>query len=211
MKAMLKWLAIFVLALNALGVSPAIAQQDQQGEDPRCIHKDPDDPAPCEYEDGIAQPEAGQPAGVAAGVNQQDGNMPGTVGYGANAAPTSGTAQPTLERSLRGDIPGAVSIPDVPTGSDGIEGVPSLFAQFDVKGAYVASGVAMRNRGFGTINISGIPKGATIVAAYLWWTILGSTEQPNFKNGTINGTAVTGLLVGSGPDPCWGAGSGFNY
>lgn len=211
MNAIFRLLAVFVLALSALGVSPAVAQEGQQEQDSGCIHKDPVDPDACEYEDGQAQPETVQLAGVGPGVEQQGAGVPGTVGYGSIAAPTTGKIQPTLERSLRSNILGAASDPNVPVGSEGVNAVPSLFTQFDVRGAYVAGGVGMRNRGFGTINIANIPPGATIVAAYLWWTILAGAEQPNFKNGKINGTPITGLLVGSGPDPCWEAGSGFNY
>jgi hypothetical protein len=91
------------------------------------------------------------------------------------------------------------------------EGVPSLWFTVDVQGDYIAKGVGMRNRGFGQITIAGIPAGATIKYAFLYWTILGSSELTNFKNGSINGTPITGLLVGSGTDPCWSAGTGFSY
>jgi hypothetical protein len=94
-------------------------------------------------------------------------------------------------------------------------------------GGYVAAGVAMRNRGYGTITLSGIPQGAKIVSAYLFWDILANAEQPSFKQGKITSTtwfsrlpfnlvsvlssALSGTRVSSGPDPCWGNVANFSY
>lgn len=90
---------------------------------------------------------------------------------------------------------------------------PSTYRSVTVKGGYVASGVGLRNRGKGTIVISGIPKGATIESAYLYWSILGGAKPgSNFKQGRIRGHAVTGTLIGSGASPCWGTVSkGYAY
>ncbi|GAI04799.1 unnamed protein product, partial [marine sediment metagenome] len=47
---------------------------------------------------------------------------------------------------------------------------------FTLPGGYVATGVGMRNRGYGDITISGIPSGSTIEKAYLYWDILDNVE-----------------------------------
>ena len=93
---------------------------------------------------------------------------------------------------------------DVPAGAVDSATAPTVFATVDVRGGYVASGVGLRNRGSGTITVTGIPAGATVSRAFLVWSILGgSTPGSAFPVGKLNGKAVTGTLAGSGPSPCW--------
>ena len=75
----------------------------------------------------------------------------------------------------------------------------------------MAAGTSLRNRGFGTINLTGVPVGATITKAYLVWSVLNSVESANLKVGTFKGVNITGSKAGEGADPCWGAGSGYSY
>ena len=63
-------------------------------------------------------------------------------------------------------------------GIDVAAGAPTTFANIDVNGGYVAAGVGLRNRGAGTITISGIPSGAVVQAAYLYWSVLGGAAEP---------------------------------
>jgi hypothetical protein len=77
-----------------------------------------------------------------------------------------------------------------------------------VLGDYVASGVGMRNLGYGTINLS-IPAGGTIVKAYLFWAIIWDGTPPP-TTGTLNSTPITGILEGTSGSPCWG-GTGINF
>jgi GH25 family lysozyme M1 (1,4-beta-N-acetylmuramidase) len=85
------------------------------------------------------------------------------------------------------------------------------FQSFLLHGGYVAAGTAMRNRGFGTISVSGIPKGSSIKAAYLYWDILGNLPYSSFAQGQINGNPITGTLIGIDADPCWGNTNNFAY
>ena len=86
------------------------------------------------------------------------------------------------------------------------------FQSFSLQGGYAAGGVGMRNRGFGHISISGIPFGSTIYAAYLYWDILGgAVPDSTFSQGEINGQQITGQLVATGGDPCWGNSANFAY
>lgn len=87
----------------------------------------------------------------------------------------------------------------------GIDMTGSLYASCYtvVCGDYVAAGVGMRGTGSGTIAMSGVPSGSTIVKAFLYWAIIDDTEGTNFKNGVVDGTPITGTLIGTDDDPCW--------
>ncbi len=74
---------------------------------------------------------------------------------------------------------------------------------FTIEGDFKAAGIGMRNLGYGDITITGIPTGAMIEKAFLYWVILDSNEMLDFKNGNFNGISITGGLIGEGPDPCW--------
>jgi hypothetical protein len=78
-------------------------------------------------------------------------------------------------------------------------------------GGAVAAGVGMRNRGFGTISLSGVPSGSSITAAFLFWVVLGSGPDPSYAQGSLNGHSITGTLVGVSEDPCWGNDASFGY
>ena len=77
------------------------------------------------------------------------------------------------------------------------------FYSTSIQGDYVAAGVGMRGTGSGTITISGIPGGSTIVKAFLYWAIVDVSEEPSFKGGVFDGTSITGTLIGTDDDPCW--------
>ncbi len=83
-------------------------------------------------------------------------------------------------------------------------GTPAPASAIDVHGGYVAAGTGLRNRGSGSIRLTGIPSKATVVKAYLYWSIQGSAAgaPASFAAGRLNGTDVTGSLVGSGPGTC---------
>lgn len=82
---------------------------------------------------------------------------------------------------------------------------------FNLRGGYVSAGVAMRNRGFGTISISGIPQGSSIRSAYLFWAVLANTSAATYGQGSIGGQPIVGTLAGTGGDPCWGNSAAFAY
>jgi len=75
-------------------------------------------------------------------------------------------------------------------------------------GDYVAAGVGLRNSGAGVINLS-IPAGATITKAWLFWAIIWDGTPPPMT-ATLNGTGITGALIGTSGSPCWG-GNGINF
>jgi hypothetical protein len=82
-------------------------------------------------------------------------------------------------------------------------------ALFTVSGDVTAAGVGLRGTGTGTINISTIPGGATLVRAYLYWATIGSANT--FTTPTLNGSLVNGDLIGTSGDTCWGAQNNFVY
>jgi hypothetical protein len=77
-------------------------------------------------------------------------------------------------------------------------------------GGYTAAGIGMRNQGFGTISITGVPAGATVKSATLLWDIIADQSDPTFAQGTVDGSAITGTSWSSGPSPCWSEG-GTNW
>jgi Protein of unknown function (DUF3344) len=77
-------------------------------------------------------------------------------------------------------------------------------------GGYVAAGIGMRNLGYGTITISGVPDGARVKSATLLWDIVADAPDATFAQGKIGGHAVSGTAEASGASPCWDEGSG-NY
>lgn len=76
---------------------------------------------------------------------------------------------------------------------------------------YTAAGIGMRNLGYGTIDITGIPKGATVKSATLMWDILADSSAASFAQGTFADTAINGTAWASGASPCWPVASNFSY
>jgi hypothetical protein len=82
---------------------------------------------------------------------------------------------------------------------------------FEIRGDYAAAGVGLRGQTSGNINISGIPQGASVEKAYLYWGYLDNGEDASLKTLTFSGVPVTGTLTGSGPDTCWQRSNSYAY
>jgi hypothetical protein len=70
--------------------------------------------------------------------------------------------------------------------------------------AYVAAGAALRDLGYGTVNLTwpGAPSTTNLVAAYMIWALMDDSLPP--ANGTLNGVNVTGTWTAyATPSPCW--------
>ena len=87
--------------------------------------------------------------------------------------------------------------------------VGSFVARFDdtlVGGGVVAQGASMAGREDATVNasaaitIAGIPAGATVSRALLYWSISGGNDT----TATVNAVAVTGTALATAGDTCWG-------
>jgi len=89
-------------------------------------------------------------------------------------------------------------------GDVGVSGVPALYRTFQLRGGYVAKGIGMRNRGYGTIVITGVPRGAKVVAAYLYWGVIAKRKTTNLARGVFYGYGITGRHIGTSANPCWG-------
>lgn len=74
----------------------------------------------------------------------------------------------------------------------------ALFQKFTLAGDYVTSGIGVRGSGNGVITIQGIPSGATVKAAFLYWETLGDGQ-----NGVFSGHTVAGTALGTTVSPCW--------
>jgi hypothetical protein len=83
--------------------------------------------------------------------------------------------------------------------------------QTTLAGDYVAAGVGLRGSTSGNISLRGIPAGATVVNAFLYYSMLDNGEDPSLHTITMNGTNINASLIGSGPDTCWGVSNSFTY
>ena len=83
------------------------------------------------------------------------------------------------------------------------------FLQETVTGDVTSAGVGLRGIGTGTISLTGIPAGATVQRAFLYWATLGTAGT--FTAPTLNGTSLTGSLIGQSDDPFWGSFQSFAY
>jgi hypothetical protein len=79
-----------------------------------------------------------------------------------------------------------------------------------LRGDHVASGVALRNRGGGEINLRGVPPKATPIAAFLYWDILADQAERSVIV-SVNGAPVEASLIGKGASPCWSPGANLVY
>ena len=69
-----------------------------------------------------------------------------------------------------------------------------------VNGDFVASGCALSSGGSCSITISGIPAGASVVKAYLFWAV----QSPSSSwSGNFNGSPISGTLAGTDCSSCW--------
>ncbi|MGA8925633.1 MAG: hypothetical protein WB462_05380, partial [Solirubrobacterales bacterium] len=78
-----------------------------------------------------------------------------------------------------------------------------------VNAGYVAAGVGLRDQGSAAITIAGIPAGAYIARAYLYWANINPTDPGGAM--LIDGHSTTSQLDGTDLSPCWPApGSPWN-
>jgi len=88
----------------------------------------------------------------------------------------------------------------------------SYTKNYFVTGDYSVTGVGLRGTGVngfatGTINVTDVPAGADIVAAFLYWQTVETTPAPSAANGFFDGKAIVGALRGSATNPaCWSSG-----
>ena len=86
-----------------------------------------------------------------------------------------------------------------------------FFKNYFVTGDYAVAGVGLRGTGVGgvatgQINFAGVPAGADIVAAFLYWETEESAPSPASANGFFDGNAIVGKVLGSATNPACIAG-----
>ncbi len=84
-----------------------------------------------------------------------------------------------------------------------------LFKLFTLAGGVTVAGVGLRGVGSGAINLSGVPSGASIYRAYLYWATLGFANT--YTRPTLDGQPTLGQLIGTTGDTCWGVQNNFVY
>ena len=92
----------------------------------------------------------------------------------------------------------------------------SFYTSHTLPGGYVAKGVGMRDLGYGKIKITGIPEGAVVEQALLYWVVLNTSETAAMASGVFTppgeaGTSIEGALVSTCAEPCWSAGLTYVY
>jgi hypothetical protein len=66
---------------------------------------------------------------------------------------------------------------------------------------YVAAGVGLRNQGSGQITVAGIPSGANVEKAYLFWANIDTSDPGGAI--AIDGHSLSGTTDGTDASPCW--------
>jgi hypothetical protein len=98
--------------------------------------------------------------------------------------------------------------------STGYPDTLGFFKNYFVTGDYAVAGVGLRGTGdatgfaTGNINMSGIPSGAVVIGAFLYWETIESTPLPSSSDGFFQGYPIQGKPVGTGSSPCWSSGGG---
>lgn len=130
----------------------------------------------------------------------------GAATTGPHGNPAAGTAKAKVTQARRATVRHASM-----SSTAAATGDLSTVLSETVHGGYVAAGIGMRNLGYGSISITGIPAGATVKSATLLWDILADSASASFAQGTLNGHAFTGTQWASGASPCWAVGANFSY
>ena len=129
-----------------------------------------------------------------------------SVTSAADGNPAAGTVQAQVTQPQQTTVRHAAI-----TSAAAATGSLSTVLSESLHGGYTAAGIGMRNLGYGTISITGIPAGAKVKSATLLWDILADSAEPAFAQASLDGTAFTGTSWASGPSPCWAPGANFSY
>nr|NIP44196.1 DUF3344 domain-containing protein [candidate division Zixibacteria bacterium]NIR94104.1 DUF3344 domain-containing protein [Gammaproteobacteria bacterium]NIR67150.1 DUF3344 domain-containing protein [candidate division Zixibacteria bacterium]NIS48581.1 DUF3344 domain-containing protein [candidate division Zixibacteria bacterium]NIU16659.1 DUF3344 domain-containing protein [candidate division Zixibacteria bacterium] len=80
--------------------------------------------------------------------------------------------------------------------------------KFSVHGDVVAAGVGLRGTGTGIIQVDGIPTGATVERAFLYWATIGDSTDYEV---TLDEEPVVDELIGTTGNTCWFNGDYDNF
>lgn len=114
------------------------------------------------------------------------------------------TAAPALADKGMAD-----SAPDLAPAPAAAFSVPPTFTFTGSK--HVVNGVALRNKASGWIHLRGVPSGASVAAAYLYWNFSDNLASGPVSSVLFNGNLVTGTRVANNADPCWGLTGNHTY
>jgi hypothetical protein len=95
--------------------------------------------------------------------------------------------------------------------ADGDNAHSTIFDEEIVGGGIVSQGLGLARRfgapEIGQVEIAGIPAGATIVQAFLYWVIIAGFDDTVI----VDGTEFVGDWIGTTQDTCWGMGDNHVY
>jgi hypothetical protein len=91
----------------------------------------------------------------------------------------------------------------------------NFFKNYFITGDYKVHGLGLKSTGVngfatGTINFSGVPDGADVLAAFLYWETIVQQGQTGTAGATFRGQDISAAkeLNPTGSAPCWSAGGG---
>jgi hypothetical protein len=152
----------------------------------------------CEDGDGDGAFDAVDTCPLVANPGQEDGDGDGDGDVCDNCPTVANPGQEDSDGDGDGDVCDGLD----PTFDDVITGGGL---------AAVGVGLAARNATPSTsrdLVLTGVPAGATIISARLYWMTIGGPDDTI----TFAGTPLTGTLIATAPDTCWGRAAGnFGY
>jgi hypothetical protein len=80
---------------------------------------------------------------------------------------------------------------------------------YTLTGGVTVAGVGLRGVGSGNINLTGVPAGATVFRAHLYWATLGNSNT--YTQPSLDGNLVSGRLIGTTGDTGWFVQNNFVY
>ncbi|HTZ26124.1 MAG TPA: GDSL-type esterase/lipase family protein [Streptosporangiaceae bacterium] len=158
---------------------------------------------------------AGWRAGVASGLIAIATAASGTPAV--LAAPLSRTAASGDNPAAQGTVSAGrlpshqPAVQHVDTSANSASGAMSTVWSGVLNGGYTSAGIGMRNLGYGTISLTGVPKGAQVKAAYLLWDILADAPTAAYAQGKVDSKPITGTEWASGASPCWSPSANLAY
>lgn len=103
----------------------------------------------------------------------------------------------------------SLSLSGIPPAQASVDSTLEPAVNFTLYGDVTAAGVGLRGTGVGNIVLDGIPAGASVFRAYLYWATLGSANT--FTTATLEEIPVDGFLIDTAGDTCWGVPNNFVY
>jgi len=145
-------------------------------------------------------PAQATPASIAPSVRSSVSSTGCTSGGHGAVSSTAGTSGALASPGSNPRPPA----PDLAAGTALFNSQVTPYAVLTGPYAYIAKGAALRDQGYGKINLTwpGAPSTSNLEAAYMIWSEIDNSLPPSY--GTLNGVNVSGTWSAfATPSPCW--------